>query len=139
MEQRMRRMLYRSRTDRWIAGVCGGLGAYFNVDSNALRVAFVLLAVWQGFGVLLYLLIMLIVPDEPLPEIAAEPGVPPPPDEDEEMKRRVRMLGMGLVVGGSYLILRQTPAFQAVFLEQGVGALLILAGILLLLLRPGLR
>lgn len=136
----MKRMLHRSRTDRWIAGVCGGLGAYFNVDSNALRVAFVLLAVWQGLGVLLYLLMMLILPDEPLPEIAVEPGAPPPPpSEDEETKRRVRMLGMGLVVGGSYLILRQTPAFRAVFQEEGIGALLILAGILLLLLRPGLR
>lgn len=135
----MKRMLYRSRTDRWIAGVCGGLGAYFNVDSNALRVAFVLLALWQGFGVLLYLLIMLIVPDEPLPEIAAEPGVPPPPAEEEDTKRRVRILGMGLVVGGSYLILRQTPAFQAIFQDEGVGALLIFVGILLLLLRSGLR
>ena len=135
----MRRILYRSRTDRWIAGVCGGLGAYFNVDSNAVRVAFVLLALWQGFGVLLYLLMVLIVPDEPVREIAAEPGMPPPPTEDEDAKRRVRMLGTGLVVGGTYLVLRQMPAFQALFQDQGVGGLLILGGILLLLVRPGLR
>lgn len=135
----MNRMLCRSRSDRWIAGVCGGLGAYFNVDSNALRVAFVLLALWHGSGLLLYLLIVLLVPDEPVPEIAAEPGMPPPPGEDEDAKRRVRILAMGLVIGGSYLILRQTPAFRALFQDQGVGALLILAGIVLLLLRPGLR
>jgi phage shock protein PspC (stress-responsive transcriptional regulator) len=116
-----------------------GLGAYFNVDSNAVRVAFVLLALWQGFGVLLYLLMVLIVPDEPVREIAAEPGMPPPPTEDEDAKRRVRMLGTGLVVGGTYLVLRQMPAFQALFQDQGVGVLLILGGIVLLLLRPGLR
>lgn len=135
----MKRMLYRSRSDRWIAGVCGGLGAYFNVDSNALRVAFVLLALWHGSGLLLYLLIVLLVPDEPVPEIAAEPGMPPPPDEDEDAKRRVRILAMGLVIGGSYLILRQAPAFRALFQDQGVGAMLILVGIVLLFLRPGLR
>jgi len=135
----MRRILYRSRTDRWIGGVCGGLGAYFNVDSNAVRVAFVLLALWQGFGVLLYLLMVLIVPDEPVREVAVEPGLPPPQPEDEDAQRRVRMLGMGLVVGGTYLVLRQTPAFHALFQDQGVGVLLILGGILLLLVRPGLR
>ena len=133
-------MLFRSRSDRWIAGVCGGLGAYFNVDSNAIRVAFILLALWQGVGILMYVLMMLIIPDEPVAEIAADPGVPPPTEQDEETRRRVRILGMGLVVGGGYLILRQTPAFQAVFQEESVvGALLIIAGIALLLLRSGLR
>ena len=135
----MRRVLYRSRTDRWIAGVCGGLGAYFNVDSNAIRIAFVLLALWHGFGVLVYLLMVLVLPDEPVREVASEPGLPPPREEDPEAQRRARMLGMGLMVGGAYLVLRETPAFQTVFQDLGVGVLLILGGILLLLLRPGQR
>ncbi|HXF81355.1 MAG TPA: PspC domain-containing protein [bacterium] len=133
-------MLVRSRTDRWIAGVCGGLGAYFNIDSRAVRVAFVLLAAWQGVGVLLYLLLVVLLPEEPLPEIAVDPGLPPPPPaEDEEAKRRARVLGMGLVVGGTYLILRQVPVFQTVFQEEGMGVLLIVVGLLILLLRPGAR
>lgn len=135
----MRRILYRSRTDRWIAGVCGGLGAYFNVDSNAIRIAFVLLALWHGFGVLVYLVMVLTLPDEPVREVAPEPGLPPPGEEEPEAQRRARMLGMGLMVGGAYLLLRQTPAFQAMFEDVGVGVVLIAGGILLLLLRPRQR
>jgi len=133
----VRRILYRSRTDRWIAGVCGGLGAYFNVDSNAIRVAFVLLALWHGVGALVYLVLVLTLPDEPIREVASEPRLPP--EEEPEAQRRARMLGMGLMVGGAYLVLRQVPAFQAVFQDVGVGVVLIVGGILLLLLRPRQR
>jgi len=131
----MTRVLYRSRTDRWIAGVCGGLGAYFNVDSNAIRLGFVLLAFWQGFGILAYLIMAIVVPEEPVREIAAEPGLPRTPQEEEETQRRARILGMGLVLGGGYLVLRNTPAFQTLFRDQGLGVLLILGGLLLLLVR----
>ncbi len=135
----MTRVLYRSRTDRWIAGVCGGLGAYFNVDSNAIRLAFVLLALWQGFGVLVYLLMVIILPEEPVREIAVEPGLPPPGPVDDEGQRRGRILGMGLVLGGGYLVLRSTQAFQTLFQDQGIGVMLILGGLLLLLMRARQR
>lgn len=131
----MPRLLSRSRTNRWIAGVCGGLGEYFNVDANAIRLAFVLLALWQGFGVLVYLLMVLILPDDPVREVAAEPGLPPPQPEEDDAQRRARVLGMGLVLVGAYLVLRNTMAFQTLFGHQGVGVLLILAGLLLLILR----
>lgn len=130
----MTRILYRSRTDRWVAGVCGGLGAYFNVDSNAIRAGFVFLAVWQGFGLLLYLILVIILPDEPIQEIATETGVPPRAPEDDDAQRRFRILGMGLVLGGGYLLLRNTPAFQPLFEGQGIGVMLIVGGVLLLLL-----
>lgn len=131
----MPRLLSRSRTNRWIAGVCGGLGEYFNVDANAIRLAFVLLALWQGFGVLVYLLMVFILPDDPVREVAAEPGLPPPQPEEDDAQRRARVLGMGLVLVGAYLVLRNTMAFQTLFGHQGVGVLLILAGLLLLILR----
>ncbi len=129
------RILYRSRRDRWIAGVCGGLGAYFNVDSNAIRLAFVVLALWQGFGALLYLLMVLVVPEEPAPEIAVEPGMPPLRPEEEEPQRRTRMLGAALVLGGAYLVFRATPIFSALFQDRWLGVLLILGGLVVLLLR----
>lgn len=133
----MRKILYRSRTDRWIAGVCGGLGAYFNIDANAVRLAFVLLALLRGFGVLVYLLMVIIVPEEPIREIAVEPGMPPPPvPEEDERQRRARTLGAILVLGGAYLLLRDTQLFIALFQDRGLGVLLIIGGILLLLLRP---
>ena len=45
------RKLYRSRTQRMIAGVCGGLAEYFNVDATLMRVLFLLLAVFGGSGI----------------------------------------------------------------------------------------
>jgi phage shock protein PspC (stress-responsive transcriptional regulator) len=85
--------LYRSRTERWIAGVCGGLSTYPDVDVSVLRLAFALLTFWHGFGLLHYLLIVVIVPEEPLREVASAPGLPVPEPPDEEDYRRARTLG----------------------------------------------
>jgi phage shock protein C len=59
------RKLYRSRTDRKLAGVCGGLAQYFNLDATLIRVLFVVLAVLGGSGLVLYLAMWIIVPNEP--------------------------------------------------------------------------
>jgi phage shock protein C len=59
------RKLYRSKTNRQIAGVCGGLAEYFNVDAILIRVLFVLLAVLGGSGLVLYVAMWIIVPKEP--------------------------------------------------------------------------
>jgi phage shock protein C len=59
------RKLYRSKTDRKLAGVCGGLAQYFNLDATLIRVLFVLLAVLGGSGLVLYLAMWIIVPNEP--------------------------------------------------------------------------
>ena len=56
--------LYRSRNNKMIAGVCGGLAVYLNIDPTIVRLAFVLLALFQGFGVLAYLVLWVIVPLE---------------------------------------------------------------------------
>lgn len=59
------RKLYRSRSNRQIAGVCGGLAEYFNMDATLLRVLFIVLAVLGGSGIVLYLAMWIIVPKEP--------------------------------------------------------------------------
>jgi phage shock protein C len=59
------RKLYRSRTDRKLAGVCGGLAQYFNMDATLIRVLFVVLAVLGGSGLVIYLAMWIIVPNEP--------------------------------------------------------------------------
>lgn len=61
--------LVRSRTDRLIFGVCGGLGQYLGVDSNLVRLAFVVLTLFSGAGILLYLALALIMPAEGAAEI----------------------------------------------------------------------
>ena len=58
--------LYRSRTDRMIGGVCGGLGKYLNVDPTLVRLVFVLTALFGGPGLLAYLIMLIVVPEEPL-------------------------------------------------------------------------
>jgi phage shock protein C len=59
------RKLYRSKTNRQLAGVCGGLAEYFNMDATLIRVLFVVLAVLGGSGIVLYLALWIIVPKEP--------------------------------------------------------------------------
>lgn len=56
--------LYRSRNDRMIAGVCGGLGEYFEADPTLIRLAFVVGALVTGSGLFwVYLIMMIIVPE----------------------------------------------------------------------------
>jgi len=64
--------LYRSRSERMLGGVCGGLGQYFNVDPVWLRLAFVVLAL-GGAGVLAYLILWIVIPGRPLTE--PEPAI----------------------------------------------------------------
>lgn len=55
--------LYRSKTNRVIAGVAGGLGEYFSIDPVIFRVLFVALAFAGGSGLLLYIIGMLVIPE----------------------------------------------------------------------------
>ncbi|HZL75253.1 MAG TPA: PspC domain-containing protein [Propionibacteriaceae bacterium] len=57
------RKLYRSQTQRMLAGVCGGLAEYFNIDATVMRVLFLILAVFGGSGLVLYLVMWIFVPD----------------------------------------------------------------------------
>jgi phage shock protein PspC (stress-responsive transcriptional regulator) len=56
--------LRRSRTDRWLGGVCGGLALASGVDSWVWRLVFVLFSLTFGFGVAIYLLLWIFVPEE---------------------------------------------------------------------------
>ncbi len=58
--------LYRSRRERMIGGVCGGLGEYFGIDPTLVRVLFVVAALFGGPGILAYLILLIIVPEEPM-------------------------------------------------------------------------
>ena len=70
--------LYRSRSDRWLAGICGGLGHYFGLDPTLIRVLFILFGLVVGGGLLFYIILWIIIPLEPDPaapqieEVSAE-------------------------------------------------------------------
>jgi phage shock protein PspC (stress-responsive transcriptional regulator) len=58
--------LRRSRDDRWLGGVCGGVARATGVESWIWRLLFALLALCAGTGVLVYLLMWILIPAEPL-------------------------------------------------------------------------
>ena len=58
--------LYRSRSDRRLAGVCGGLAAYFNIDPTLIRLLFVLGLIFVGGTLFAYIILMIIIPEEPM-------------------------------------------------------------------------
>lgn len=57
--------LYRSTEDRMFAGVCGGIAEYLEVDPTLVRLVFVALTLLGAPGVFLYIILMLIVPEQP--------------------------------------------------------------------------
>jgi phage shock protein C len=61
----MQKRLYRSTTDRFIAGVCGGLGDYFDIDSAFVRLLFVIAAFTGGLGIIAYIVLAVTVPEAP--------------------------------------------------------------------------
>ena len=67
----MEKKLYRSVNDRKIAGVCGGLAKYLNIDPTVIRVIWALIAL-GGAGILAYIVCALIIPEEPTNVIDAE-------------------------------------------------------------------
>ncbi|MDR3576551.1 MAG: PspC domain-containing protein [Anaerolineaceae bacterium] len=60
------RKLYRSRSNKMLAGVCGGLASYLNLDTTVVRLLFVLLFFLGGHGLLIYLILWILMPVEPL-------------------------------------------------------------------------
>jgi phage shock protein C len=57
--------LYRSRTNRIIGGVAGGLGEYFDIDPLLIRILFVILAFPSGLGIIAYLIGWVAIPEHP--------------------------------------------------------------------------
>ena len=60
----MERRLFRSRSERMIAGVCGGLARYFDMDVAIVRIIFALLVLANGLGIVIYVIMAIVVPLE---------------------------------------------------------------------------
>ena len=58
------KLLRRSRTDRSIAGVCGGLANYFGIDSTILRIVMLCLIIFGGMSLWVYIIMWLLIPEE---------------------------------------------------------------------------
>ncbi len=109
--------LYRSRTDRMVAGVSGGLGEYFGIDSTLVRLFFVIAAILTGgLMILIYLVMMFVIPGEPFglakpmsAESMDDPSTPNPLEEPSGIDEPSRFsFGRGSIAGSSRF--SSTPA-----------------------------
>lgn len=115
----MRERLYRSRDERVLFGVAGGIGDWLNIDPTLVRIVFALLVITGGFGLLLYIVLAFVIPEEPplAAGTAAAAGDEAAPvsggswTDDRAAERAARRMaragndGRGVVVFGAVLIL----------------------------------
>ena len=59
-----KKKLYKSTRDKKLAGICGGLAEYLNMDSTVVRLIFVLLFIFWGTSLLVYIILALVMPDD---------------------------------------------------------------------------
>ncbi|MCD6247010.1 MAG: PspC domain-containing protein [Candidatus Diapherotrites archaeon] len=65
MSTTKKKRLYRSRKDRILGGVCGGIAEYMDTDPSLIRLLWVLVCLFWGLGIILYLAAWLIIPENP--------------------------------------------------------------------------
>jgi phage shock protein PspC (stress-responsive transcriptional regulator) len=100
----MKKKLYRSRTEKVIGGVCGGLGNYLDVDPVIIRIVFVVIGLLHGFGIIIYILSWIIIPEEPY-VFPNQPGKESetPPEVDPTAPPKASN-DTGRIVAGVFLI-----------------------------------
>ena len=114
--QPAQRVVRRSRSERVLAGVCGGVGRYFGVDPVLLRIAFIILALANGLGVVAYVVAWVAIPEE-------QPDQPPGPPSEPRRETGRLVLGGSLVVLGLVLLLdRLAPDLDELFWPVAVVA-----------------
>jgi phage shock protein PspC (stress-responsive transcriptional regulator) len=105
MESLKDRKLYRSQENRMIGGVCGGIGEYFEIDPNLIRLILAAITLIGGIGLLLYIASLVIIPNNP-DQTAT--------DKTENLiKDKSLFWGSLLIIFGLFLLLRQFGLFYA--------------------------
>ncbi len=118
--------LYRSRHNKIIAGICGGIAEYFDIDPVIVRLLMVLLFIY-GVGLIIYILGWIMIPQEPS-EIPQEEVI----DVDEEKKRREKLGAIVLIIIGVVLIFGEFYSMSFIW-KLAVPITIIAAGIYILL------
>jgi len=127
---RPRRRLYRSRSDRKVAGVAGGLGDYFDVDPVLFRLGFVLLGLMGGSGILAYAVAWIILPEGDSTR-ASEPDAPGRARSGDGVSA-TRIIGGGLLLALGLAAFVDLPRFGFIF-PWSWPVILITAGLAVLL------
>ena len=71
--------LFRSRNDRWILGVCGGLGRHFSIDPILVRIGFIITFFFYGSSLILYIILVIFIEEEELNSEFAPSQIDEPP------------------------------------------------------------
>lgn len=140
----MEKRLTKSRTNHMLFGVCGGLGEYFEIDPTLVRLAFAVLTLANGIGMIIYIVLAIIMPSEEnvamAPEAQERSSQSTRENSDlarESLKKsdRNRLLGAILLILGIYLLLDRLSIFRLFWWldELFLPAILILGGAWLLL------
>lgn len=120
----MERKLYKSRNDKVIDGVCGGLGEYFEIDPIIIRILWVIMVFFGGTGILAYIICMIVIPERPK-EINSDDAFNDEKRYEDDYSGGERgmndrskiILGIGFVaIGGFILVDRYLPWFDFGFL-----------------------
>lgn len=136
----MEKRLYRSKKDQIIAGVCGGLGEYFDIDPTIIRLLWLLSIFVFGVGIFLYIIAAIIIPEYES-QTYIEPNI-----EDKEYNEDVsgkdkgsvnkekseRSLGYGLIIIGIILMVQRLNIFRMIDFRTAFPVLLILVGLVVI-------
>lgn len=129
----MQKTLYRSSSDRVVAGVCGGIAEYFNIDSAIIRILWALAVFMEGFGLLAYLIASVIIPkrgeDSDYAKVNSEPS------ESMLSQNRAKWFGVALVAFGGYFLFKNLFGWVSIAIIWPV----ILIGMGLVVLVYGIR
>lgn len=136
----MSKKLYRSTKDKMIAGVCGGIGEYLELDATLIRLAFILLTFAGGGGVIAYIVCAIVVPECPSDyiyekekdvEVVDKDGNKVEVDPTDKEKKTKQLLGIGLLIVGAMLLFDNLFAW----IDKGIiwAIAIIILGVFLLL------
>jgi phage shock protein PspC (stress-responsive transcriptional regulator) len=151
---KMNRKLYRSRRNRTIGGVAAGLGEYFDIDATLVKIIFVISLFLGGTGIIAYILLWIVIPEEPYPGFAFNSDAGTSPGEtsqgektvnqdtaaqyeeyarrnEERKKKRLLFLGIGLILAGFFFLadnfiphIHFTDFLSIVLIAIGIGLLI---------------
>ena len=142
--------LERSRTDRVIGGVCGGLAEYLDIDATFVRVVMIILGFPFGIGILIYFVLLFLMPNpgEPTPFVRRSVGEAAPTTDPArvpvvtsrvidplEFDRRRNGLGLLLVAVGVIFMLGNVGAFRFIDWQVIWPLVLIALGVFLIAQR----
>ena len=141
----MTKKLYRSRTDSMIAGVCGGLAEYFDIDASLVRVGAVLFTLAWGSGLLAYVILWLVVTQKPLEssvmESEGEQKVTDEASEPDKLERDkgIMFVGIILTVLGALLLMNNYISFAWLSFRRLWPLLIIFIGLMIIMKGSGSR